>query len=601
MRFYALILTTLLVCGSELAQAQLRLITRTGGSSPGLAAEFSGFDAPVINEGGTVAFGGSAVDTSFNFTSGLWSEGDGIGLLRAVALQGTPAPTAGGLNFTGFIDPERSYLLNDLGDVAFLGVITGFIQAIYTDRERFVGPALLEIARQGDPAVDTGAGRTYNGLDLLAMGRIHSGTAFRALLAPGIAPNDFPSESVYNESFAVVLTNVAEVADFAPGTSRPFPLGTAVFTEFRPPTINDSGHIAFSASTNAGASFDSIGAEGIWATSPSGSLRPVALAGQAAPGAPSTFSTVFGRLNVYDSIPVINDDGDVAFTATLTGLIAGNLRVGIWVERDGVVEKVVYESEAAPGSSSTFQSLGEPLIDAAGLSVFTATLADGKDGVWRETAPGVLTALALQGEPAPDTSLNYLNILDLAINRPGHVAFIAQLSESSSRALFSTDSSGVLQRVVGSGDVVVIDGDLMRVDSVLFQGLTGSISGTGGGVGSGLNDQGQLAAILQGEIVDSELVPTGDFLGALVVFDAPVACGLGDFDCDGDVDGRDFLKWQRDTNVGELGDWQAKYGTGIPFTAAATDAEAASPVPEPSGLTLIFSLVALRLLRARLK
>ncbi len=35
----------------------------------------------------------------------------------------------------------------------------------------------------------------------------------------------------------------------------------------------------------------------------------------------------------------------------------------------------------------------------------------------------------------------------------------------------------------------------------------------------------------------------------------------GDFDEDGDVDGGDFLLWQRDTNVGDLADWKLNYGS----------------------------------------
>ena len=48
----------------------------------------------------------------------------------------------------------------------------------------------------------------------------------------------------------------------------------------------------------------------------------------------------------------------------------------------------------------------------------------------------------------------------------------------------------------------------------------------------------------------------------------------GDFDADGDVDGRDFLLWQRDPGIGNLADWQANYGTG--------SLSAAVSVPEPS-------------------
>lgn len=54
----------------------------------------------------------------------------------------------------------------------------------------------------------------------------------------------------------------------------------------------------------------------------------------------------------------------------------------------------------------------------------------------------------------------------------------------------------------------------------------------------------------------------------------------GDFDLDGDVDGRDFLTWQRNPSVGDLADWQSNYGAG-PLVAANV------AVPEPTTLILL--------------
>lgn len=51
----------------------------------------------------------------------------------------------------------------------------------------------------------------------------------------------------------------------------------------------------------------------------------------------------------------------------------------------------------------------------------------------------------------------------------------------------------------------------------------------------------------------------------------------GDFDGDGDVDGRDFMIWQRNPSVGELEDWQENYGSTGPIAASSADA-ASSPV-----------------------
>ncbi len=59
-----------------------------------------------------------------------------------------------------------------------------------------------------------------------------------------------------------------------------------------------------------------------------------------------------------------------------------------------------------------------------------------------------------------------------------------------------------------------------------------------------------------------------------------------DFDADGDVDGLDFLKWQRGETPGlgsaeELAAWEQQYGSPVPVVAAAT------VVPEPSALALL--------------
>ncbi|QEG33635.1 hypothetical protein [Bythopirellula goksoeyrii] len=49
----------------------------------------------------------------------------------------------------------------------------------------------------------------------------------------------------------------------------------------------------------------------------------------------------------------------------------------------------------------------------------------------------------------------------------------------------------------------------------------------------------------------------------------------GDFDGDGDVDGNDFLVWQRNPSMGNLADWQTNYGIGAQVAAIS--------VPEPQG------------------
>ncbi len=87
--------------------------------------------------------------------------------------------------------------------------------------------------------------------------------------------------------------------------------------------------------------------------------------------------------------------------------------------------------------------------------------------------------------------------------------------------------------------------------------------------------------------------PGWDVVGGFKEFPDPDTGIAGDFDGDDDVDGADFLLWQRDLGVGSFADWQNNYGT--LNTLAAT-----SVVPEPStGLLFVIGSLALFRLGSR--
>jgi hypothetical protein len=86
-------------------------------------------------------------------------------------------------------------------------------------------------------------------------------------------------------------------------------------------------------------------------------------------------------------------------------------------------------------------------------------------------------------------------------------------------------------------------------------------------------------------------------LAMLADMGVPINDLPGDFDLDGDVDGRDFLVWQRGNSpnplsVSDLAAWQASYGTG-PLIAESI------AVPEPGTVLILASMLAVTSLCSR--
>ncbi|MEZ6193893.1 MAG: hypothetical protein R3C45_21830, partial [Phycisphaerales bacterium] len=146
---------------AQASHAQVRTIAMEGDAAPDTSFTFSGFEgAPVLNDNGEVAFI-AAVD-DFN-TTGVWSEGDGIGLLRNVALTGDTAPDTGGAIFLGLINVH----LNALGDVFIKAELDDSRFGLWSDRER-PSTDLTKIVVDDDPAPGTNSrefrfGPVFNG------------------------------------------------------------------------------------------------------------------------------------------------------------------------------------------------------------------------------------------------------------------------------------------------------------------------------------------------------------------------------------------------------------------------------------------------------
>ncbi|QEG36835.1 putative lipoprotein [Bythopirellula goksoeyrii] len=110
---------------------------------------------------------------------------------------------------------------------------------------------------------------------------------------------------------------------------------------------------------------------------------------------------------------------------------------------------------------------------------------------------------------------------------------------------------------------------------------------------SNLFDWAPLTAATNGIDYTLTYLTEGDLTGYTLLTVGQVGDLEGDYDADGDVDGADFLAWQRDPSLGSLADWHANYGAGSPLIANS------SAVPEPATAVLMLLLAHLAMLARR--
>jgi len=147
------------------------------------------------------------------------------------------------------------------------------------------------------------------------------------------------------------------------------------------------------------------------------------------------------------------------------------------------------------------------------------------------------------------------------------------------------------------GGTVTVGGGILRADSFNEAVSTGTVEINAGGLLQFNNAQESVASvealIASGFFTTSEASPLTveivDVDGTNFTQVSSTAVGvLGDFDDDGDVDGFDFLEWQRgespiSLSASDLNDWEGAFGT---ISVAASVAA----VPEPS--SVVFALIA---------
>jgi hypothetical protein len=386
-----------------------------------------------------------------------------------VVLSGTQAPgTPAGVNYSAFAPPA----LNDAGQIAVTAILTGAGVDSTNDVGIWTGTqsGLAFVARKGSPAPGTSAGVNFLTLSSENPINIAGQVAFFGFLTgPGItATNDAGIWSGQSGSLQVA----AREGNGAPGT------GAGInFSSFNSPELNGAGQVAIHAFLT-GPGVTGTNDNGIWRRTAS-TTDLVAREGNAAPG---SAGATFG----FPAVPLINDVGQLAFDAQITG------GAGVWRGAPGAVQLIARNGIQAPGApagvnfSTTFRNVG---LNKSGQVAFLADLvgsgvdATNEIGIWTGNE-STLQLVARTGSPAPGTTagVRFESLEPTSLNESGQVAFMGTLVGGGTHV---GNNQGLWRGAAIGVQLVVREGDPAP-------GAAAGVMLSGFQI-AGLNDSGQVA------------------------------------------------------------------------------------------------------------
>jgi len=374
-----------------------------GGNPDPTAGNFNFVSTPFITTRG---------DVIFNTDTGIF-RGDGT---RTVALVQNGQPAPGG----GTLTPSR-YAANSQGLIAFGAFITGGLNTEGIFRND--GTHTIPVALDGTPAPTGGTFLFFGSPVIDEDGQL----AFFAGTIGGSA--DF---GIYRGD-GLSITTIFAANQGAPGG------GT--FVDFGEPVTNKHGQVLALASIENGAGpFGLMLGDGI-------DTIAIALSGHAAPkGGIYSPGVALQFLS-----PVLNDRGQAAFAAFLTG---GTSRSGVFRGDGATTIPIALEGTAAAGTTGTFASFGKINIGNDGRVTFIATLTLGVGGVdlsnnigiWVGTSETDLHLLARAGEViAGKTLIRPLSLGPPQINSARPIVWLGRFADNST-AIVSSDVDGEFDR-----------------------------------------------------------------------------------------------------------------------------------------------------------
>lgn len=386
-------------------------IVREGQSAPDGNGVFAAFAGPTINFSGQSGFAANLTGTSGGTTdnTGVFRGG---GTMAQIARKGQAAPDGNGF-FSGFNFGGHS--LNDFGQVAFIGNLTGTSGGSNDNAGvyRGQGGAITQIARAGQ-SVPGGNGQfsTFVSYQLNEAGQV----LFRSdLTNTSGGAND--NMGIYRSSGSGDGIQIVRRGQLAPDSN-------GSFSFFNPASLNDLGHAAFYASLS-GTSGGNNDNEGIFRGS-GGVITQIVREGDIAPDGNGLFSSM-------PTLAVLNNNGQVAFSSSLSGTSGGTTDDrGIFRGSGSAVTQIAREGQSAPDGNGTFSIFTIPFrLNDSGQVAFVAGLSgtqggnNDNGGIFTSDGIDMLTVVR-RGDAMGGSIVTELSLPSL--NQHGQIAYTVTLA-----------------------------------------------------------------------------------------------------------------------------------------------------------------------------
>jgi len=475
-------------------QAETQAINLTNDISPDGIGTVFGFDAPVINQSGSVAYMAVLIDDAINTprnSRGILHYQSGI--LNLLARTGYASPIGGTFTILG---------------IHTLGNDEGILYGASTSGGD--GGTFLQNAAGNRRLLHLGQ------LPTSGPGTLTSATEFSTLPGSTSFVTNIDFTDVFNTSTNNTGIYLQSSSNFQKlvHKGQAAPPGTSIYDSFLTmgsPAANTRGQTAFNA-TLLGRKFSQPNQDGIYLTDPQNILLQIARQGQVAFDTKS-FSATRGA-------PEVNNGGKVAFVSGLKGSGGFTDSYGVFIG-DGLNPfiTVMKSSDTTPDGNGVFDGrisgvLANGITD-SGQVAFASNLMNTAGGFNDDT--GLFTGngssikqIVREGQSTPDGNgqfddlyssnrgLNIPTVDNATVNQAGVVAFLGNLKSTAggfadNQGIYLSDGHEII-KVIRRGDT--LNGSTVSFLNVDFAGphpIFSTVLDKIGNPGMGFNDNGQVA------------------------------------------------------------------------------------------------------------